>query len=145
MTNGVMKADSVSIQRLLAEIATHPGLTVAHLSARTGMSGRYVEKCLRFAGHHKLAGCVPQESDPAGKARGWYTAADLPIVRERWEQIAAQRAEVRTKNRVAKLQQRDNEREMGAKVVHRLVKAGSKKPLPFQVRAARSVFDLGAA
>lgn len=144
MTNGVMKADSLSIRRLMAEIATHPGLTVAQLSARCGMSGSYVHKCLRFAVHHEMLGCVHLESDPKGKAMGWYTAADLPLVRERWEQIACQRAGDRTHARLAKLQQqRGKEQEMGAQPVHRKVKAGSKRPLPFQVQAARSVFDLG--
>jgi hypothetical protein len=147
MTNGVMKADSLSIKCILSELATHPGLTVQHLSARTGMSVSYVHKCLRFSVHHNLLGCVPLESDPTGKKRGWYTAADLPAVSARWDQIAGQRAAVRSQIGIAKLRDRreSNTPEMGANPVHRIVKAGSKKPLPFQVRAARSVFDLGAA
>lgn len=147
MTNGVMKADSLSIKRLLFELAAHPGLTVQQLSARCGMSVSYVHKCLRFSVHHELLGCVPLESDPTGRARGWYTATDLPTANARWDQIAGHRAAARSQISIAKLRDRreSNAPEVGANPVHRIIKAGSKKPLPFQVKAARSVFDLGVA
>lgn len=147
MTDGAMKADSLSIQKLTAEIATHPGLTVDQLSARLGMSVSYLRKCFRFSVHHNLLGCVPLEFDQTGRLRGWYTAKDLPIVQQRWDKIAGERAEKRGKARLAKLREKEDKSptDAGLRVVHRIVKAGSKKPLPFQVKAARSVFDLGAA
>lgn len=136
MRAGDPSRDSPTMQMIVAELKRQPGVSAAQFGAARGWSASHTSSCLSMAKHYGLAGYV---RDKAGSR--WYHADAL----EAAKLAAATEKRARESNRAAMRRGRTTLwqlRDLPDKPVHRV---GASGPLPFEVNAARSVFDLAGA
>lgn len=115
------------------ELQRRPGVTAAEFGAARGWSASHTSSCLSMAKHYGLAGYV---RDKAGSR--WYPADLL----EAAKLAAATEKRARESQRAAMRRGKTTAwhlRDLADVPVHRV---GATGPLPFRVKAARSVFDL---
>lgn len=136
MRAGDPSRDSPTMQMIVAELKRQPGVSAAQFGAARGWSASHTSSCLSMAKHYGLAGYV---RDKAGSR--WYPAdlldaAKLAAATEKRARESKRAAMRRGKTTAWHL------RDLTDVPVHRV---GATGPLPFRVKAARSVFDLAGA
>ena len=136
MRAGDPSRDSPTMKLVAAELRERPGVTAAQFGDARGWSPSHTSSCLSMAKHYGLAGYVRSKSGVH-----WYPAEALEAAK------LAAAAERRSRgSRAYVLRAKGIKawhlRELTDRPVQRV---GASGPLPFEVKAARSVFDLAGA
>jgi hypothetical protein len=146
MTRGAITTEWPSLQSAVDMIAGWPGMTTMEIARRRCWSYSFTLKVLGVARRAALIDLVPCDDETGpGRGRIWFAARDLPAARNSWEEVRKERADILHRKELERLKKHKKQKAdgFGSRMVHRKIKAGSTKPLPFVVRAPCSVFALG--
>lgn len=143
MTKGVITVESVAGRLAVAEVRRNPGKTSGQHAKSCGWSESHMSKSLTAMKKAGLVGFVRENRIPV-----WYVAEMIPAAQAAAR--AASKAAEAEQNKAAlrrwriKKGQGDawEKRELSDYPTHHINATG---PLPFVVKAPRSVFELGAA
>lgn len=133
MKAGYPSQTSPIMRRVADELQRRPGVTAAEFGKAFGWSASHTSGCLAMAKRYGLAGYVRD-----AEASRWYPAGLLEAAK-----LAAVAAARARESRRASMRRGKTTawhlRDLTDVPVHRV---GATGPLPFRVKAARSVFDL---